>query len=87
MKIGIVGQGYVGTAVKVIFQKHYDVATYDLNKMLSSCKSLNELTNKSDLIFICLPTPMNSDGSCNLDIVKGVVRDVNSISNSCNDNK
>ena len=45
MKIGIVGQGYVGTAVKVIFEKHYDVATYDLNKTLSSCKSLNELTN------------------------------------------
>ena len=87
MKIGIVGQGYVGTAVKVIFEKHYDVATYDLNKTLSSCKSLNELTNKSDIIFICLPTPMNSDGSCNLDIVKDVIRDVNSISNSCNDNK
>ena len=29
MKIGIVGQGYVGTAVKTIFEKHYEVETYD----------------------------------------------------------
>ena len=32
MKIGIVGQGYVGTAVKEVFSKHYDVETYDLDK-------------------------------------------------------
>ena len=32
MKIGIVGQGYVGTAVKIVFEKHYDVETYDLDK-------------------------------------------------------
>ena len=32
MKIGIVGQGYVGTAVKEVFSKHYNVETYDLDK-------------------------------------------------------
>ena len=32
MKIGIVGQGYVGTAVRTIFKKHYDVKTYDINQ-------------------------------------------------------
>ena len=31
MNIGIVGQGYVGTAVKTVFEKHYDVETYDLD--------------------------------------------------------
>ena len=29
MKIGIVGQGYVGTAIKVGFEPHYTVETYD----------------------------------------------------------
>ena len=27
--IGIVGQGYVGTAIKVGFEPHYDLETYD----------------------------------------------------------
>ena len=30
-KIGVVGQGYVGTAVSTVFDKHYDVETYDIN--------------------------------------------------------
>ena len=29
MKIGIVGQGYVGTTIKVGFEPHYDLETYD----------------------------------------------------------
>ena len=29
MKIGIIGQGYVGTAIKSGFEKHYDIETYD----------------------------------------------------------
>jgi len=29
MKIGIVGQGYVGTAIKVGFESYYDLETYD----------------------------------------------------------
>ena len=29
MKIGIIGQGYVGTAIKLGFQDHYDILTYD----------------------------------------------------------
>ena len=29
MIIGIVGQGYVGTAIKSGFEKHYELKTYD----------------------------------------------------------
>ena len=28
-KIGVIGQGYVGTAIKLGFQDHYDILTYD----------------------------------------------------------
>ena len=79
MKIGIVGQGYVGTAVRVVFEEYYDVCTYDINQEISSCQSLDELIDKSDIVFICLPTPMNHNGSCNIDIVKKVVRDIDKI--------
>ena len=29
MKIGIIGQGYVGTAIKVGFEPYYELETYD----------------------------------------------------------
>ena len=78
MKIGIVGQGYVGTAVKEVFSKHYETNTYDLNGKCS-CKSLDELIDNSDIIFVCVPTPMKKDGSCDTSIVEGVVGDLNAL--------
>jgi len=87
MKIGIVGQGYVGTAVKTIFKKHYDVLTFDLNRLLSNTETLHQLVNNSDIIFVCVPTPMNPDGSCNTDIVESVVGDINETVNAGQDGK
>ena len=82
MNIGIVGQGYVGTAVRVAFEKFYNVYTFDINKNLSNCKSIQELVEKSDIIFICVPTPMNKDGSCNLEVIKSVVENINMLADS-----
>tara|TARA_Y100000593_G_scaffold28518_1_gene56885 strand:+ start:1338 stop:2210 length:873 start_codon:yes stop_codon:yes gene_type:complete len=77
-RIGIVGQGYVGTAVKSVFEKHYETHTYDLNGKCS-CKSMDELIDNSDIIFVCVPTPMNEDGTCHTGIVEGVVGDLNAL--------
>ena len=52
MEIGIVGQGYVGTAVKVVFEKFYNVYTHDINKEICNCSSLEDLVNKTNIIFI-----------------------------------
>ena len=76
MKIGIVGQGYVGTAVRAVFQKHYKCNTFDI-KQECNCNTLRELVTKSDIIFVCVPTPMNKDRSCNTDIVEDVISDIN----------
>ena len=77
-RVGIVGQGYVGTAVKVMFEKHYETHTYDLNGNCN-CESIGELISSSDIIFVCVPTPMKKDGSCDTSIVEGVVKDINSV--------
>jgi len=77
MKIGIVGQGYVGKAVKSVFEKHYDVLTYDIKYTLSNTETLEDLVRETNVIFICVPTPMNKDGSCNMDIVEDVISDIN----------
>ena len=75
MKIGIVGQGFVGTAVKEGLKDYHTVNTFDLVQDCT-CDSLDKLIDKSKIIFVCVPTPMNKDGSCNIDIVKSVVRDI-----------
>ena len=50
MKIGIVGQGYVGTAVKEVFSKHYNVETYDLDKDKCSVDYLEDIVELSNII-------------------------------------
>ena len=82
MKIGIVGQGFVGTALYEGLKQHFSIETYDIAKD-STCKSIEELTTKSDIIFICLPTPMEKDGSCHLGIIEPVLDDINYM-NRCN---
>ena len=77
MNIGIIGQGYVGTAVKEVFSKHYEVDTYDLDKDKCSVDYLEDLVELTNIIFICVPTPMKKDGSCDTSIVEAVVKDIN----------
>ena len=84
MKLGVVGQGFVGTAVTEVMSNYYEVNTFDI-KQECTCDSLNDLVKISDVIFVCVPTPMNKDGSCYIGIVEDVVKQINSISS--NDNK
>jgi len=80
MRLGIVGQGYVGSAVREVFSKHYETNTFDLNGNCN-CETIGEVIDNSDIIFVCVPTPMNEDGSCYTDIVETVVKDINSVCN------
>ena len=77
MNIGIVGLGYVGTAIKSGFEKHYKVETYDKYEVDKSTCELFDLVAECKVIFVCVPTPMNKDGSCHTDIVEDVVKEIN----------
>ena len=70
--IGIIGQGFVGNAVYQKFKNYFDVLTYDLDK--SKCNSSEQETLNNKIVFICLPTPMNPDGSCNVDLVESAIK-------------
>ena len=73
-RIGIIGQGYVGTAIKLGFEKDFNVNTFDkyFDKK-STHNSIQELVDSSDIIFLCLPTPMKKDGACYLGILEDVL--------------
>ena len=85
-RIGIVGQGYVGTAVRTVFEKHYETYTFDLNGNCN-CEHMEDLVELSNIIFVCVPTPMKKDGSCDTSIVEGVVKDINETVNCNQDGK
>lgn len=80
--IGIIGKGFVGNAVAHGFSSGtgYDanVLIYDKNPDLSQ-NTLEEVIDKSQFVFISVPTPSNKDGSINLDIVKNVMHDVSNV--------
>jgi len=78
--IGIVGQGFVGTAIREGLKKHYRLETYD--KFISdksTCKNLEELCSKVTMVFTCLPTPMRPDGSCDLSILEDTVHRIDEL--------
>mgnify|MGYP001448024913 CR=1 FL=1 len=77
-KIGIVGLGYVGKAVESAFSEKYSIFSYDINQNCSE-KSLESVIKKADIIFICVPTPMQKDGSCFTDILSSVVKEINDL--------
>jgi len=73
--IGIVGQGFVGNAVYQKFKNYYDVLTHDKDDTKST-STLENLTMLCDTIFLCLPTPMKSDGSCDVSILEDVLAQI-----------
>ena len=74
MKIGIVGFGFVGKALKNGLRDNVDCIEIDpnLGTNLDDLKS-----HEPSIVFICLPTPMKDDGSQNIELVKDVINEIN----------
>ena len=78
MNVGVIGLGYVGSACVSLFKDYFSLSTYDIVKDCN-CDSIEQLTEQSEIIFICLPTPMKEDGSCDLSIINSVLNKINSL--------
>ena len=74
MKLGIIGNGFVGNATYQLMCKEIDILAYDLNPDLCKPKG-TKITDllTCDIIFISVPTPMKNTGECHINIVKNVV--------------
>jgi len=80
MKIGIIGNGFVGKATSEFSCKDIDLIIFDINPDLCEPKNLKLIDMANcNIIFISVPTPMSNNGSCHLNIVKNVIRDLNNI--------
>ena len=88
-KIGIVGQGFVGSAVREGMKSSFQVETYDKYKghPESTKNNLEDLVREVDVIFVCLPTPMRKDRSCDTRIVENTVYEIDKLSSSLSSSK
>ena len=76
MKIGLIGYGFVGKALVNGLNDDVIVKIIDplLHTKVDDLKAFGP-----EIIFICVPTPMNSDGSQDLDILWSVIKDIKSL--------
>lgn len=70
MRVAIIGQGRVGTAFKELVARRFDYVTYD--PKMDSVYPYADIS-AADFAVICVPTPMNEDGSCNIEIVEEAI--------------
>jgi nucleotide sugar dehydrogenase len=60
MKVGVIGNGFVGEAQAFAFSLSNEVLVYDIDPK-RSVNTLEEV-HKADFVFVCVPTPMFKDG-------------------------
>ena len=88
-KVGIVGRGFVGSAVAHGFSAAvgYDaeVRVYD-KEPKKSLNTLEEVVNESEVIFISVPTPSNTEGSINLDVINDCLESINVLTEKTSNN-
>jgi len=77
--IGIIGQGFVGSAIREGMQHAFNVETLDIDPAQpSTVENTSELVDRvDDVIFVCLPTPMKKNGRCDTRIVETAISDIN----------
>jgi len=80
MKIGIIGSGFVGKATQQLYHFPIDLIVYDIRPELCiPCGITLPDLRQCDLIFVCVPTPMETSGSCHLGMVESVLRDLSTV--------
>ncbi len=68
--VGIIGCGFVGESQAFAFSPTCNIKIYDIDP-LKSTNTLEEVSD-CDFVFVCVPTPMNEDGSQNKSFINDV---------------
>lgn len=88
--IGIIGQGFVGSAVMAKFKNTHKVYAWDKKWLhmkqfsgmsetsMTNYDQLEQVVKNSEFVFVCVPTPMYEDGQCDTSIVESVLGEINS---------
>jgi UDPglucose 6-dehydrogenase len=71
MRVGIIGYGYVGSAVAASYPDDKIMINDPKYKLRS--KSIRKLKEKCQAIFVCVPTPQSATGECDVSILTSVL--------------
>jgi len=75
--IGIIGQGFVGNAVRVGMQHVFDIKAYDKDgNKFSNVNGIEDVVLNTDIAFVCVPTPMMKSGECDLKILNAALTEI-----------
>ena len=82
MKIGVIGNGYVGGAIAHGFSPAStgtcEVKVHDIIPE-RSLNTLEDTVNDSDFVFVSVPTPMNKNGSISLKLIDEAFKQINGV--------
>tara|TARA_R110000851_G_scaffold107051_1_gene227038 strand:+ start:29511 stop:30422 length:912 start_codon:yes stop_codon:yes gene_type:complete len=83
--IGIIGQGFVGSAIRDGLKSFYSVNGYDIvqdkcwyenyDDNIAHANRLSWIIEKSDIVFMCIPTPMRKNGLCDTRMLEAALND------------
>jgi UDPglucose 6-dehydrogenase len=73
MNLGIIGRGFVGSAVANGFDKDCDQIIVDPKYTDNTIEDVIDCK----LVFVCVPTPVSEDGSCDTTIANDVLTELN----------
>lgn len=75
--IGIIGQGFVGSAVREGMKNHFTIKAYDKDaSKYSNVASVTAAVHDTDVTFVCVPTPMKRTGECDLSILMAALQQI-----------
>ena len=69
--VGIIGLGFVGSAVKEALESSFIVKVVD-NDTFKATHSIYDLQD-CEVVFVCVPTPQSDDGKCNTSILESIL--------------
>jgi len=75
-RIGIIGRGFVGGAMYENFKDIFNVSTWDTDENKRGHNSFESFVDWSEIIFVCVPTPMKESGECDTSIVESVIGNI-----------
>jgi len=83
--LGIIGQGFVGSAVREGMKNHFDVKCFDKDpNKFSNVGSIFEIVELIKTTFLCVPTPMKRSGECDLTILESALNEINECAKALN---
>lgn len=77
-KIAIIGMGFVGSAIHSSFSNNSDIELLAIDPAKGWLASYRDIS-RFDAVFVCVPSPQRTDGSCDTSILVEVLKELETV--------